>query len=375
MNRFSIFVVCFALLIPFIGQAQSDYLLNGKFSKQDISGKVYLHHLLDGKQIRDSAEIKNGVFVISGKVNQPEKAYLEIKYKEPAGKLKLENREIYLDKEQFSISILESLKSAEIKNSAINSDWQKYREVDAESRVALNDVIAEYRDSSKADGTDTCVLNRRKLKVKEANNLLNNILANYVLQNPDNYFSFSALDQIAGPYMEAEKIENLFKELSPRLKSSPQGKELRSVIDLALTTSIGKVAPGFTLKDINNKEVSLAEYRGKYVLLDFWASWCGPCRAENPNVVKAYEQNKSKNFTVLGLSVDRKVDRNKWLKAVEEDSLPWAQIIDVAENSVADVYSIKSIPANYLINPEGVIIAKNLRGTELLKVLGELPHN
>lgn len=376
MNKLKKSFILIALLAPLFCLAQGDYTVRGYFMKQDISGKVYLNYKNGKDKTRDSAEINNGSFVISGSVIEPVKASMELRYKKPGSKLQTEWREIYLNNEQFFLKIKESLKTADIENSAINTEWEKYKKVETSSRVELNNVIAEFRNSSKEDEKDSIFINRRKLKVKEANGQRESILGSYVLQNSDTYFSFLALDQIAGPYMEAERIQTLFGKLSPRLQNSPRGKKLESAIALALTTSIGKIAPDFTLKDSNNKKVSLSEYRGKYVLLDFWASWCAPCRAENPNVLKAYNQYKSKNFTVLGLSVDREADRNKWLKAVEEDNLPWTQIIDEAEgNSTADLYSIKSIPANYLINPEGVIIGKNLRGKQLYRTLSKLFGN
>ncbi|MEO6681238.1 MAG: TlpA disulfide reductase family protein [Ginsengibacter sp.] len=360
------------LLAPLGSIAQGNYRLKGSFARQDISGKVFLNYKNGEEAIRDSAVVNKGNFVITGHVIEPMKALLELKTQEPGSKLTIERREIYLNNEQFSIKIKESLKNAELENSAINTEWRNYKKVEAASREELNNVIGEFRNTTKEDQADTAFISKRKLKLDQASRSLDSIMGDYVLQNPDNYFSFTALDQIAGPYMEAEKIESLFGKLSPRLQKGLKGKELEAAITLALTTSIGKIAPDFSHKDINGKEISLSQYRGKYVLLDFWASWCAPCRAENPNVVKAYDQYKAKSFTVLGLSVDREVDRDKWLKAVEEDALPWAQILDEAEKSTADIYSIKSIPANYLINPEGVIIAKNLRGKELHDVLEEL---
>ncbi len=375
MHRLKKILWLIVFIAPLSSSAQDNYRLKGSFDSQDISGVIYLNYNNGEEIIRDSAVVSKGSFVITGKVMEPVKALLELRFKEPGSKLNIERREIYLSKEQFLIKIKESLKNAELENSAINTEWKNYKKVEAASRVELNNVIGEFRNISKEEQADTAFSRRRKLKLEQANHSLDSIMGDYVYQNPDNYFSFAALDQIAGPYMEAEKIESLFGKLSPRLQHSLKGKDLYAAITLALTTSIGKLAPDFSHKDIFNKEVSLSQYRGKYVLLDFWASWCAPCRAENPNVVKAYNQYKSKNFTVLGLSVDREVDRDKWLKAVEEDNLPWAQIIDEVEKSTADIYSIKSIPANYLINPEGVIIAKNLRGKQLHEVLAELLDN
>ncbi|MNX82726.1 Thiol-disulfide oxidoreductase ResA [compost metagenome] len=135
------------------------------------------------------------------------------------------------------------------------------------------------------------------------------------------------------------------------------------------------MAPEFAQMNTENKAVKLSDYRGKYVLVDFWASWCGPCRAENPKVLKAYNAFKDKNFTVLGVSVDQERDREKWLKAIKDDGMPWMQLVDPNHDDpkgAGNLYAIKAIPSNFLIDPQGKIIAKNLRGDALEKKLAEV---
>ena len=164
--------------------------------------------------------------------------------------------------------------------------------------------------------------------------------------------------------------------LSLVVMRSPEGQEFKNLMDARRGVLIGKQAPDFTQNDVSDKPVKLSDCRGKYVLLDFWASWCVPCRAENPNVVKAYQKFKDLNFTVVSISLDRPGHKEDWLKAIETDHLEWTNVSDLKfwENAVAKAYGIRSIPQNFLLDKNGKIIAENLRGEELNKVLAQLIH-
>jgi peroxiredoxin len=137
---------------------------------------------------------------------------------------------------------------------------------------------------------------------------------------------------------------------------------------------VGKEAPEISLPDTEGRTVKLSSFRGKYVLVDFWASWCGPCRRENPNVVEAYKQFRNKNFTILGVSLDRPGQKDNWLKAIKDDNLTWTHISDLKfwQSEVVPVYGVQSIPFNVLVDPQGKVIAENLRGSALEQKLKEI---
>jgi peroxiredoxin len=167
-------------------------------------------------------------------------------------------------------------------------------------------------------------------------------------------------------------MEGRYAMLKSSARESLYGQMIAKAINDAKAGAVGSQAIDFTQNDPDGKPVSLASFRGKYVLIDFWASWCRPCRDENPNVVAAFEKYKSKNFTVLGVSLDRSKD--PWIKAIADDRLTWTHVSDLKfwSNEVAQLYRISSIPQNLLVGPDGKIIAKNLRGPELHKRLNEL---
>ncbi|MET3879202.1 TlpA disulfide reductase family protein [Chitinophaga sp. OAE865] len=194
----------------------------------------------------------------------------------------------------------------------------------------------------------------------------------WVLQHPKSGISAVLLSHLF--VMPLEEKESVFNKLSASAKNNGPGKRLAHSIRVNKLTGIGNTALDFTQNDTLGKPVSLKDFRGKYVLVDFWASWCVPCRAENPNVVAAFNKYSSKNFTVLSVSLDQPNGKEKWLNAIHQDHLTWTHVSDLKfwDNAVAKQYDIHSIPSNLLIDPSGKIIAKDLHGDELEKKLAEV---
>ena len=183
-----------------------------------------------------------------------------------------------------------------------------------------------------------------------------------------------ALIQYAGYAINPVTAEPVFKQLGSVPKNLPSGKIFEERIALAKKLEVGQYAIPFSQTDTAGKIFSLASLKGKVVLVDFWASWCGPCRAENPNVVKAFNTYKDKGFTVLGVSLDQPGAKERWIKAIHDDGLTWNHVSDLKwwDNEVSKAYGIQAIPQNYLLDKEGKIIGKNLRGEALQTFLKNL---
>lgn len=234
----------------------------------------------------------------------------------------------------------------------------------------------QYYDAQKAKGHyDTIGLGewRYQMKVLKLDRKAQEIT--FIRQHPDYMASLDALKDVIGPLPDdIESYNALYKGLNKNVRQSEAGTGVKKTIDKYMTVRIGAIAPVFTAPDTSGHTISLKDYRGKYVLVDFWASWCGPCREENPAVVKAYQQFKDKNFDILSVSLDQSGKRAEWVKAIQKDGLTWQHVSELKywDSDVAKLYAIRSIPQNFLIDPKGKIIAKDLRGEALATKLEEI---
>lgn len=366
------------LFLPFVAWSQEpNFVLKGKFSDVKTKGKVFLSFNDDGITIKDSADVSAGGFSLRGYSKGVKRATLTFRNgnKFPSDqKNASDTKGFYLEAGITTFSTKDSMNNATITGSAVNADAEIYNALFTDifkerNRTRLKLRILKPDDSTAARTRKDLLKRLTDLEDQSASMKLN-----YIRQHPSSFFSLMSIHELGGAYLDQMDIQPLLDGLSPELRKSREGIALQQMVDHMKGVVIGKMAPQFAHLDTSGKMVQLNDFKGQYILLDFWASWCHPCRAENPNVLKAYNKYKNKNFTVLGVSIDRDTKKNDWLKAIHEDGMPWTQLLDGSKSpdGASARYGIKSIPSNFLIDPTGKIIAKNLRGEDLQKTLDEV---
>ncbi len=376
MKRLSLFLL--AAIPVCVWAQQNSFTINGQLKNVNENSQwVYLSYAQDGKNNFDSAQVTDGKYVFKGEVSEPSPAALFGERPNPYVQLpKKEYTIIFLEPATMSITHVDSFSNTQISGSKANTDYARLKKQLEPFSTKMQPLIARYR-TAYAMGDTTTV---RKLE-QELNTLdstsREDVYASYVRSNPASPIALFALQNYAPMEafdMKADKIEALFNTLSDANKSSSVGQAIQKRLASVKKTGIGQVAPDFTQNDTLGNPVSLSSFRGKYVLVDFWASWCRPCREENPNVVKAFNRFKDKGFQIIGVSLDQPGAKQKWLDAIHHDGLAWTHVSDLQywNNAVAKAYGVEGIPQNFLLDPNGKIIAKSLRGEDLEKKLEEI---
>jgi peroxiredoxin len=369
-----ILLSAFALL-PLLSFAQdTKFTIQGKVGVASAPAKAYMQYRKAGKTIIDSTVLKNGTFTFTGDAGAtPSQGYVLINEKGSGMNSTRDYKSVYLEPGTITITGTGLIAKAKVDGTKANRENELYQ-------VALKPVSDGYaameakeKATSEADQKTEAYIKQSKLDEKAIEKQENAINKKFIQEHPDSYISLNVLQSFAYS-ADYTDIEPLYNSLSPELKASEAGKEFGGLMPKLKAVALGATAPEFAEADTAGKIVNLSSFRGKYVLIDFWASWCGPCRQENPNVVKAYNQYKTKNFTILGVSLDRPNAKEAWLKAIHKDGLTWTQVSDLQfwKSKTADLYAVRGIPQNFLIDPNGKIIGKNLRGDDLEAKLAEL---